>query len=228
MLESNISRRISIQISLSGYSFNIYGEGATGSEGWTGTEHFFTSEAMQQRYDAVDIALMTPKFILVPDQFFDPSQARQALADMIRLSDTDVVEYIPIPQYSATLIYSNSIGESLSRAVAAQVLNTAGEQSRILPEMWYMLEMMGHSSEYNKIFAAYADGYLHLAIAQGNNLQLCNSFKAADFTTAEYFIFLSLKKLQLNPEVSSICFTTPLAEKEEMSLYRYFRAVEKL
>jgi hypothetical protein len=57
---------------------------------------------------------------------------------------------------------------------------------------------------------------------------LANVFRAPDFTTAEYFLFLSLKKLQLNPEVSSIYFRTPLSEEEELSLYRYFKSVEQL
>ena len=72
------------------------------------------------------------------------------------------------------------------------------------------------------------DGVLYLVIAQGRTLLLCNSFQAQDFTTAQYFIFLAMKKLQLNPEVSSICFRTPLAEEEELSLYRYFKSVEHL
>ena len=39
-------------------------------------------------------------------------------------------------------------------------------------------------------------------------------------------IFLVMKKLQLNPEVSGIVFRTPLTQEMEMSLYRYFKAVE--
>ena len=71
-------------------------------------------------------------------------------------------------------------------------------------------------------------GRVHLGIAQGNNLLLANIFKADDFTCAEYFIFLALKKLQFNPEVTRICFRTPLSEDEKMSLYRYFNSVEQL
>ena len=37
-----------------------------------------------------------------------------------------------------------------------------------------------------------------------------------------------MKKLQLNPEVSTITFRTPLTEDQEMSLYRYFRNVEQI
>ena len=58
------------------------------------------------------------------------------------------------------------------------------------------------------------------------SLLLCNAYKAPDFTTAEYFIFMAMKKLQLNPEMSSIVFRTPLEPDQEMSLYRYFRSVE--
>ena len=65
-------------------------------------------------------------------------------------------------------------------------------------------------------------------MAQGKTLLLANVYKAVDFTTAEYFLFLALKTLQLNPEVSTISWRTPLSSEEEMSLYRYFKAVEVL
>ena len=55
---------------------------------------------------------------------------------------------------------------------------------------------------------------------------LANSYKAPDFTTAQYFIFLALKSLQLNPEVTTIRFRHPLSAENEMALYRYFKAVE--
>ena len=91
-----------------------------------------------------------------------------------------------------------------------------------------MLSAMAEISDYNKILASYMDGYLYLAIAQGKTLLLCNAFQAPDFTTAEYFVFMTMKKLQLNPEMSSIYFRTPLVEEQEMSLYRYFRSVEHI
>jgi hypothetical protein len=94
--------------------------------------------------------------------------------------------------------------------------------------MYHLLKALPGIGEYNKIAASYDGTYLHLAIAQGGNLLLSNVFRAADFTTAEYFLFMAVKKLQMNPEVSSVFFRSPLAESEEMSLYRYFKAVEKL
>ena len=72
------------------------------------------------------------------------------------------------------------------------------------------------------------DGRLDLAVAQGKSLLLANSFPAPDFTTAEYYLFLSLNTLQLNPEISTVCWLSPLSEEDKMSLYRYFKSVVQL
>ena len=91
-----------------------------------------------------------------------------------------------------------------------------------------MLSSLDTIADYNKIVASYADGYLYLVIAQGKTLLLCNAYQAQDFTTAEYFLFLALKKLQLNPEMSTVYFRTPLEEEDEITLYRYFKNVEQI
>ncbi len=210
---------------MSGYSFKT---GASAPSGWMGADRIFTTPEFQKRYDSVEISLLTPKFALVPNNFFDPSTARQSLSESVPLRDSDAVENVAIPAYGAVLVYSNSLDESLSRAISQTVYTTSGNSVRVLPEMYYILRDLGSCPDYNKIMASYVDGYLHLAIAQGKSLLLCNSYQAVDFTTAEYFIFLAMKKLQLNPELSTICFRTPLSQEQEMSLYRYFKAVESL
>ena len=91
-----------------------------------------------------------------------------------------------------------------------------------------MLRDLPGIQDYNKILASWKEGRLYLAIAQGNGLLLANSFEAPDFTTAEYYIFLALNQLQLNPEVSSIYWRHKISSEDEMSRYRYFRSVELL
>ena len=108
------------------------------------------------------------------------------------------------------------------------VLKTDGSKARPLPEVYYMLKSLDKVEEYNKIVASYMDGWLYLVIAQGRTLLLCNAYQASVFTTAHYFLFLALKKLQLNPEMSTVYFRTPLEEDDEISLYRYFKNVEQI
>ncbi len=220
--------RISIQVGLSGYSFKIYAGDEVSSSEWMSSDRIFTTSEFQKRYDAVDIAVFTPKVALVPEQFYSPETASRLLADVVMLKENDRVESVSVPEYGAVMLYSNNIGETLTRVISETVMCVDGSKASPLPVMYYMLKELVKLQDYNKIVAAYMDGILYLALAQGSTLLLCNSYKAPDFTTAQYFIFLAMKKLQLNPEMSSISFMTHLDYEQEMSLYRYFRSVEHI
>ena len=69
-IQSN--NRISIQVSLSGYSFKVLapdGAVVSASADWLGPGTVFTTPELQRRYAGAEIALMTPKFALVPSAF---------------------------------------------------------------------------------------------------------------------------------------------------------------
>ena len=228
MLQNN-NNGISIQVGLSGYSFRLWNAGQmTSASGWLSSERIFTTPEFQRRYDEVAVSVFTPKVALVPAQFFSPERAKELLDDVVNIGVNDTVEFVEVPHLASVLVYSNAIGETLSKVISETVLKLDGSKARLLPEMYYILEQLPSMKEYNKILASYMDGVLYLVIAQGKTLLLCNSFHAPDFTTAEYFIFMAMKKLQLNPEVSTISFRTPLSEDDEMSLYRYFKSVDQI
>ena len=159
--------------------------------------------------------LHTSKVALIPSAFFDPASSRELLSQTVKLDKEDKVGYISLPEFSAELVYSLSDAEPVSEPVEGPVL-------------YQLLKKVPEIKEHNKIVASYAEGLLELVIAQGEKLLLANVFQAADFTTAEYFLFMAVRKLQLNPEVSTVHFMTPLSGEEEMSLYRYFKSVETL
>ena len=219
---------ISVQVALSGYVSRIETNGVSVSSGWMGADRFFTDPDFRRRYDKVEISVFTPKFTLVPEQFFDPLAARELLSEVTSVEEREGVSFEALPGMKAVLVYSDPMKETLSGAVAQTVLRTDGEKARVLPEIWYMLSALDSVPEYNKVVAACADGYLYLVIAQGRSLLLCNSYQVPDFVTAEYFIFSAMKKFQLNLEMTVIYFRTPLGAADEMSLYRYFKSVDYL
>ena len=151
-------------------------------------------------------------FTLVPSSFFNPAAAREALAEVVVLKGSDIVRHIEIPQYGAVLIYASDGDSSVS-----------GQ-----PEIYGILQDLQKCPEYNKILCSIKDGRLYIAIAQGKTLLLANSYSADSFTTAEYYIFLAMKSLQLNPEVSTICWISDIDADDTMSLYRYFKTVERI
>ena len=220
--------RISIQVSLSGYSFKVEDARGIHFSAWQEPRTLFTSQELQRSYQEVELSLFAPKCALVPEKFFSAGSARELLSSTVQLEAGDSVSFIPVPQYAAVLLYSSDSSMGLCDAVLSSVRCSDAGKPEFLPEMFYVLRDLSLNGEYNKIVASWADGWLYLAIAQGKNLQLANVFRAADFTTAEYFIFTALKSLQLNPEMSLISFRTPLDAEQEMSLYRYFRSVEKV
>lgn len=150
-------------------------------------------------------------FTLVPSNFFDPTQAKKILEGVTVLREDSVVKYIDIPYYDAVLVYAIDEDSVIS-----------------IPEIVNILLKLPGCEEYNKIIFSLKDGILYLAIAQGKSLLLANYYKAADFVTAQYYIFLATKSLQINPEVSTIWTFSDLGSEEEMSLYRYFKSVVKL
>lgn len=220
-------KRISIQVALDGYSFKVQeGDGIASMSGWNNLDAVVEELSGMTGGVSSAFSVLTPKVSLVPSSFLNPDDSREMLQRTVDLDSTDSVEAIEVPEFSAVLLYSLSAYEdSLSRTQKTLDLRPDGPA---LPEMYFILQDLLHTDGYNKIVASYADFHLHLAIAQGKNLLLCNVYDAADFTTAEYFIFLAMRKLQLNPEVSAICFRTPLSEAETMSLYRYFKGVERI
>ena len=221
--------RISIQVGLNGYSFRLESDGQQmRSSDWMSADRVFTEPEFRKSYEDVQISLFTSKTTLVPVNFYDPESVRDILSSVCYISESDKVDAVEIPELDAVLVYSNDIGENLSKLISEMVQKNDGTLARPLPEHYYMLKSLDSIKDYNKIVASYSDGCLYLVVAQGKSLLLCNSFKAPDFTTAEYFIFLALKKLQLNPEVSSINFRTMLDQDQEMSLYRYFKSVETI
>lgn len=147
-------------------------------------------------------------FTLVPSNFFNPEKEREALEGVAQFGKDCAVRHIDIPQYDAVLVYSVDEDSVVSATEMADILSR-------LPDC----------PAYNKILCSIRGERLFIGIAQGKSLLLANCFGIQDFTTAEYYIFLAVKSLQINPEVSTICWTSKLEPSQEMSLYRYFKAV---
>ena len=123
--------RISIQVGLSGYSFKIETDDTVRSSEWLSADRIFTSSEFQRRYDQVDVSVFTPKCSLVPRQFHHPGESRQLLSGVSPVTESDYVEYVDVPQFASVLVFSNSIGESLSRVISDMVLKTDGDKARL-------------------------------------------------------------------------------------------------
>lgn len=194
---------------------------------WLGAGLVFSAEELRGTWDDARISVLTPKFSLVPDAFFDEGSARELLGGTVALDAEDCVRTLPLPEFAAHGIYSLSGAGTLAKLICDTLKVHEGSPA-VFPEQYWQLRCLADIPDYNKIVASFAEGRLYLTVAQGRTLLICNSYPAQDFTTAQYWIFLVMRNFQLNPEVSSIWFRTPLDSGEEMSLYNYFKSVVRL
>jgi len=149
-----------------------------------------------------------PKCTLAPTRFYDEKDPRCFLSEVFPLGEDEAVASAALPAYDAVLVYV-----------------PGGKEP---PELLTLLQALPGIPEHYRIAAAWQDGCLSFAVAAGEQLLFANVFPAPEFVTAEYYIFAVMKSLQLNPEVTTLYFRTPLKEAEEISLCRYFKSVESL
>ncbi|MCI7749998.1 MAG: DUF3822 family protein [Candidatus Cryptobacteroides sp.] len=213
------SNHISVLIAKDEFTINT---GCARSE-WLGAGLVFSTEEFRKSWDRTELSVLTPKFSLVPDSFFDISRAREMLAETVDLDTADDVRTVAVPEFAAHALYSVNDGGQLSQVISGSLGN-----AELFPEQYWQLKALQSIPDYNKIIASYGSGRIYLTMAQGRSLLISNSFPAGDFTTAQYWIFSLMRNFQLNPEVSTIWFRTPLEAEWEISLYSYFKSVEFL
>lgn len=149
---------------------------------------------------------MNHRFTLVPSEFFSERDAREILSEVVPLEEGEPLSFVSIPAMEAVMIYAGPVR----------------------PQAYEMLMSLCKLGGHNRIIAHYEDGWLCLVVSQGDSLKFCNCFKVSCFIDAEYYILMALKKLQLNPEQSTIYFTSPLSEDQTVSLLNYFKNAEPL
>ena len=148
------------------------------------------------------------KYTLVPEEFFEPSEAASLLAQAVQLKESEEVKYQELPAFKAVLVY---VPEGQGRYLIEEM---AGR----LPQL----------KDYNKYIVSWDGSCLSAALAAGERLLLVNSFRAEDEVTAEYWIFAVLKQFQLNPQVTVVNFLGEVPYRMQNDLARYFKGVETL
>lgn len=145
------------------------------------------------------------KYTIVPEAFFEKDQANTILSQAVQLDENDKVKYQELPQYKAVLVY-------------------AGNE----PDIAESIKALSSIAEFNKLVATFDGGYVHIALAMGDDLKIANSYPATDETTAEYFIISVLKRFQVNPKVTVIYLSKEVPFKLQNDLFRIFKGVEKI
>lgn len=147
----------------------------------------------------------TEKFALIPRQLYTDALGKEAFAAQFQLEE-DAPIGICTPDGKEIVVVYNQCGEGL-------------------PFVVRLMEEASAIEDFNKVAFHYSKekGIAHIVIYTGSELRLANSFKVDSFESALYFLFLSIKGLQMNPQqcVVHICWNIDPAQKQTVD--RFFK-----
>lgn len=149
-------------------------------------------------------------FTLVPGEVFTPQIAEEALVGQFSLnSGIDVSSYM-LEKEGAVVVFPSS---------------PALQDTGALPFVVKLLEEADAIEEYNKVIFHYCSKkkLSHTIIYAGEELKLVNSFRAESFESALYFLFLSIKGLQMNPRQCTVQVCCAISLEQEEIFARFFK-----
>ena len=214
--ENHISKRLSIQISLNGFSFCIINIESNKIEEIKQTDfrtkfspeqtlheiikEFDKSPLLQNNFNGIEVIYDSDLYTFVPKALFDPSNQREYLRYSIKTLATDYITHDNIKQHELINVYipytniNNYIFERFGSFDYYHATTLLVEQ---------LLQKEKNNSE-TSVFAYINNSNFHLIAVQNGRLKICNTFvheTAEDFL---YYLMFTAEQLQLNPEEFSL------------------------
>lgn len=217
------SRRITIQLGLSGYSFTVYDRnGAVLSRQSHACPADLSVEelsgVLKKPYSSVSVYFYTWKYTMVPQHLFVKKQARQYLAAVRDLNEDEMVLSLDLPARKAAMVFA--VPGLLYKGITGLCRNV-----RFYPTAYLLIDRISSLNDNNRLIISFSDGMLHIVAAERDRLLFVNSFPAADMATAEYFIMSVTKEVMFNPEHTVLYVYGDADEKMEEELSKYYTGV---
>lgn len=226
---ANIANRITIQIDLSGYSFNHL----TNQESLkVGLERKLLkeSEGESNSLECIECVLNTHVYTLIPTSLCPEGEETSILSQMFRfggdIASDSIVKRIELPMYDATILYS------IPAQITNSIKETFGEDYgtiKVIPTIYKLIDNLQTLSDHNRVLVYWKDwsrdNHIHIVAAEGESLKLVNSYKVSDFTTALYYILMVVKEVMFNPENTTIQIYGELSSWEKSKFEKYFKGV---
>lgn len=96
----------------------------------------------------------------------------------------------------------------------------------LYPSVYPFISYLPLFEEYNKILLQYIKGVVSIVASEGERITYCNSFPAVHFNTALYFLMLTLKEVQFNPELTTVYISGNIKDLEIYDIAKYFAKIK--
>ncbi len=240
--DTNIIKRLSIQISLNGFSFCIINcdtnfiekiEVSSFKAKFSPeqtlqalTREFDNNPLLQSDFKKIEVIYDNDLYGFVPKALFDPSNQKEYLRYAIKTLATDFITHDSIKQYDLINVYvpyaniNNYIFERFGSFEYYHATTLLVEQ----------LLQKEKNNDKPTVFVYVNTTNFHLIAVQNGTLKICNTFvheTAEDFL---YYLMFTAEQLQLNPEDFSLYVlgTIDTEHPYYKIAYKYIRNIQLL
>ncbi len=174
---------------------------------------------LSYKFKKVNIIYDTPKYALIPKHLYKQGEELESLSKLHQLEDLDEIDVIEVPEQDMVILFAVN-------STFINCIKNVQQEFTLVPSIYPIIVNISRFQDYNKIFFQYHKGQLNVIAAEGNRLVYCNSFPAIHFNSALYFLFLALKQVQFNPELTTVYISGNLNDLEIMDIAKYFSKVK--
>jgi len=187
-------------------------------------QFFIENEELQLIYKSIKIAVFTPHFTFVPNEFLDPEnellylkfhfsnlEEQYFVRNNIPLADASVLFFIP---ENLILFLKNQFNDPVVQHTSAYLLQNLSEKNT--------------AQEENKVFISIHNDLLEIAVFKKGRWEFYNTFF---FKTSEdfiYYILLTFNQLGLNPEDDTLVLLGEIEKQSNLyqALFKYVNHIK--
>ena len=214
----SLHKKLSIQLSLNGFSFLATGENNKGLAfrhySFQGlflndelirraSDILLNDSILQAPYQQVNVVYISQKSSLVPGELFDTKNLKKILEFNQAIDDLDEIHYEYINDLDTYNVFT--LPNYLSNEIYSHFRNNIGfhHQGSILLQHAYKLNELQPDTSF---FVNINKGFFDLAIIKDGGLKLYNSYQYVHPTDFTYFLLYACKELNLEAHKEKFIF----------------------
>ncbi len=227
--------RLSIQADLNGFSFSIqssakellflfqsdfkpvYGDLDLFNQQCK--ELFETIPLLRSKFKSVDLVVNNHKFVAIPSDLYDRDSAFFEFSKIHKLDDLEYINTIDVPKYNMKLVYC-------ADSTLVNIISQYHSNLNIYPASYLFISSLCYYQEHNKVLFSFDGESVSIVALDGNKLIFLNSFPAIHFNSALYFLLLSVKEIQFNPEQTTVFVNGKISDLEISDMAKYFSQIK--
>ncbi len=171
--------------------------------------------------------ILSEIFTLIPGELYTAECGETALKEQFSLNGEYLYKEYTCNSPNAVVAYA--IGQTYTGQESEAAKELPVKSDTVYPFIVKMLEESSAIGSFNKVIFHYSKEkkLSHIVISAGEELKIANCFKADTFESALYFLFLSIKQLQMNPKQCTVRVCWDIMPEQEATIGKFFKGVEK-